>query len=387
MTNIKVVIGSNFGDEGKGLFVNKFASDSIQNNKSCIVVMSNGGAQRGHTVDLLNGKAHIFKHFGSGTFEGAHTYFPSQFILNPMEFHKEYLDLVENYKIYPISMFCGDCLWSLPWDAIVNQIIEEHRGEFRHGSCGMGIWETIVRYSKTYFPKISQFVSYNKEFQQEYLRTVRDGYFVHRLEENGINTIPEEWKDIWFNDNLIDNFISDVKFFFSHCEMTNIDFIKNYATIIFENGQGLLLDQNRMNVYGDNTTPSYTGSFNAYNIIKSLNIKDADIELAYISRTYMTRHGAGRFETECDKMILNPIMEDKNNITNPFQGKLRYGELNINGLNQRINEDAEKLKNEFNAKISVGITHTNEYQIDYSKIIADKIYLSDGPTKESVKII
>ena len=42
----------------------------------------------------------------------------------------------------------------------------------------MGIWETIVRYSKTYFPKISQFVSYNKEFQQEYLRTVRDGYFV-----------------------------------------------------------------------------------------------------------------------------------------------------------------------------------------------------------------
>ena len=52
MTNIKVVIGSNFGDEGKGLFVNKFASDSIQNNKSCIVVMSNGGAQRGHTVDL-----------------------------------------------------------------------------------------------------------------------------------------------------------------------------------------------------------------------------------------------------------------------------------------------------------------------------------------------
>ena len=169
--------------------------------------------------------------------------------------------------------------------------------------------------------------------------------------------------------------------------MTNIDFIKNYATIIFENGQGLLLDQNRMNVYGDNTTPSYTGSFNAYNIIKSLNIKDADIELAYISRTYMTRHGAGRFETECDKMILNPIMEDKNNITNPFQGKLRYGELNINGLNQRINEDAEKLKNEFNAKIAVGITHTNEYQIDYSKIIADKIYLSDGPTKESVKII
>ncbi len=130
------------------------------------------------------------------------------------------------------------------------------------------------------------------------MKNIRNGYFTRRLKENGISTIPEEWENIWFNDNLIDNFISDVKFFFEHCGMTDIDFIKNYATIIFENGQGLLLDQNRMNVYGDNTTPSYTGSFNAYNIIKSL-----------------------------------------------------------------------------------------EYQINYSKIIADKIYLSDSPTKESIKII
>ena len=79
-------------------------------------------------------------------------------------------------------------------------------------------------------------------------------------------------------------------------------------------------------------------------------------------------------------------------ITNSFREAQRLYQINeyelaLTYINDAIEEDSEKLKNEFNAKISVGITHTNEYQIDYSKIIADKIYLSDGPTKESVKII
>ena len=64
MTDIKVVVGANFGDEGKGLMTDYFCHQATSKNKSCIVVMSNGGAQRGHTVNLLDGKRHVFKHFG-----------------------------------------------------------------------------------------------------------------------------------------------------------------------------------------------------------------------------------------------------------------------------------------------------------------------------------
>ena len=60
---IKIVIGANFGDEGKGL-ITDFFSYCLPT----LVVMSNGGAQRGHTVDTADGKHHVFKHFGSGTF-------------------------------------------------------------------------------------------------------------------------------------------------------------------------------------------------------------------------------------------------------------------------------------------------------------------------------
>ena len=55
MKDIKIVIGANFGDEGKGLMVDYFSQKP-----NSIVVCSNGGAQRGHTVTTPNGIRHIF---------------------------------------------------------------------------------------------------------------------------------------------------------------------------------------------------------------------------------------------------------------------------------------------------------------------------------------
>ena len=57
MKNVKIVIGANFGDEGKGLMTDYFTSGSND-----IVVLSNGGAQRGHTVTKTNGIRHVFHH-------------------------------------------------------------------------------------------------------------------------------------------------------------------------------------------------------------------------------------------------------------------------------------------------------------------------------------
>lgn len=64
---IKVVIGANFGDEGKGLmtdyFCNKLSADG-----SVLNIRHNGGAQAGHTVVTPDDKRHVFSHFGAGSF-------------------------------------------------------------------------------------------------------------------------------------------------------------------------------------------------------------------------------------------------------------------------------------------------------------------------------
>lgn len=398
MVDVKVVLGSNFGDEGKGLMSDFFSHQATSSGKQCAVVLANGGAQRGHTVTTPDGFHHVFHHFGAGTFAGAASYCISDFILNPMTFVKEYLELAQlGYK--PKMFIESACRWSTPFDMIINQILEEARGENKHGSCGMGIWETVVRYQRTGDKNIpfSEFTLMPVEKQREYLRDIRDNYFFARLAEEGIFVLPEEWQDIVYSSNLIDHFINDMKFMEEHTSPAFTFPLNNFDSIVFENGQGLLLDQN-MAFYGNNTTPSATGSVNA---ITSLNkyFKDytdgVNIELCYVTRTYMTRHGVGRFETECRKSSINPDMFDETNVTNKFQDHLRYGELILPNLVDRVSADFRgafhnlSLTKHVNLTANIAVTHTNEHKIDYSRLkdqVVSNIYISDDRTRDSVKV-
>lgn len=53
MKDMKIVCGANWGDEGKGLMTDYFSQKP-----NSIVVCSNGGAQRGHTVTTPDGIRH-----------------------------------------------------------------------------------------------------------------------------------------------------------------------------------------------------------------------------------------------------------------------------------------------------------------------------------------
>ena len=74
-----IVIGANFGDEGKGLATN-FLAGNLDDN---IVVRFNGGGQAAHTVELDDGRRHIFHHISSGSFQGSPTFLTEHFIVNP----------------------------------------------------------------------------------------------------------------------------------------------------------------------------------------------------------------------------------------------------------------------------------------------------------------
>ena len=354
MPNVKVVIGSNFGDEGKGLMTDYFCAEASKRNESCIVALCNGGAQRGHTVVTPDGIRHVFHHFGSGTFARAATYFGEEYILNPLAFRKEYEEL-KALGYSPRVYSHWNCRWSTPYDMITNQILEDSRGKNRYGSCGMGIWETVLRYRNTINPSFQQFYNMTKDEQVALLKRIRDEYTSKRL----LKASPEvlqQWKYILESDNLIYNFIDDVQFLHSHVIFDYGRVLKQYDNVVFENGQGLLLDQRHVQYY-DNTTPSNTGIANPHIIIEKY-LPNADVEVCYVTRTYMTKHGAGDFECECDKSEINAHIEDKTNITNPYQGTIRYGRLDVDGLVERIKEDIGSI--DYN--VSLAVTHINEFE-------------------------
>src|SRR5258706_12121472 len=79
------VVGSAWGDCGKGAAVDKLASA----NPNSLVMRFNGGGQSGHTVTLPDGRRHIFSHFGSGALAGAPSHLSEHFVVNPRIFVKE----------------------------------------------------------------------------------------------------------------------------------------------------------------------------------------------------------------------------------------------------------------------------------------------------------
>lgn len=346
---IKVVIGASYGDEGKGFMTDYFCKKA---DKPCITVLHNGGSQRGHTVISPDGRRHVFHHFGSGTFNGSDTYFADSFIVNPMIFAQEYKELKPDINIY-----CSPtCMWSTPFDMMINQIIEDSRGDNRHGSCGYGIWETIVRCNNSETLEFPVFMLMDKSDKIDYLRNIRDKYMPARLKEVGVNKIPAEWEDIIYRDSIITHFIDDCIFFSGKIKYAGEYIPENYQSVVFEGGQGLLLSQDNDNPH---TTPSFTGAENPLRIINQLK-GDNNIEVCYVTRSYLTRHGAGGFPHECPKAEINPDMIDITNVPNDYQGTLRYGRINTEELKHRIYADFAKFSGFDNVKISLAVTHLNE---------------------------
>lgn len=394
MTKVKVVIGANFGDEGKGMMTDYFCSKAKERGENCLVICHNGGAQRGHTVTTPEGMRHVFHHFGSGTFVGADTYLSEKYILNPILFCQEYNELSAlGYK--PKVYVDKKCFYSTPYDMMLNQIIEENRGENRHGSCGIGIWETIVREesrpSVPYWDKNSASWEIKKDIYN-HAREIRENYCKERLKHMGINDIPKRWKEVFYSDNLLRRYTDDFLFMLKHVGFVNDNYIlRLYQNIVFEGGQGLLLDQNRKE-FGENTTPSNTGLINPNEMIKK--IPNAEIEVCYVTRTYLTRHGAGDFKTECNKGDINPLMEDLTNTPNRFQGSLRYGKIDLKELEARIDKD---FKCGCDWKLTLAVTHLNETNSCFSTIEEDNlsvkkftdkfdcIYASDGENRKYIK--
>lgn len=377
---IKVVIGANFGDEGKGLMTDYFCHQSTLRGEKTLVVLHNGGAQRGHTVVTPDGNRHVFHHFGSGTLVGADTYLSEEFVLNPMIFRQEWGEL-ESMKAIPKVYVNHTCRVTTPFDMILNQIIEESRDNARHGSCGMGIHETMIRDVCNY--PIEMWFDSSDEAKRYYLKEIRN-YLSERLLDFGINKIPDNWKEIVNSDLLIENFISELNFMGRNISIRFDRFIEYYDCVEFENGQGLLLDQNNTAHY-PHLTPSNTGIKNSLEIIAEMSCKP-DIEVCYVTRTYLTRHGAGRLDGECDKQEINPDMQDLTNVPNPHQGTLRYAKLIEKSLEERILKDFEPAR-KYGAKLSLAITHENEYDYVFSNTFKknfDCIYYSDGETRESV---
>ena len=397
--NVKVVIGSNYGDECKGLAAKYFCEESKQKyDLEALNILFNGGCQRGHTVDLKNGNRHVFHHFGSGTFSNAHTYFDDMFILNPMVFVQEYESLVSNFNTYPNCIVSPNCRVTTPYDIFINHIVEKLRGNNKHGSCGCGIWETEMRcYDPQYDLSYQDLCKLDDKKLNDYLKSIANEYLPKRLSFYCCKDIPIEYKDLCKSESLRQHYIDDFrkmqKILGNQRELSQlVDNDNKYKYIIYEGAQGLELDEDNIAAYPYVTASSTTSKNPLYSIQKL----DCDVEVCYVTRSYFTRHGAGYFPTECKKSDICNSIEDKTNVPNGFQDKIRYGKFDIKEFSRRINRDmclAKKIRPDVTFSLLISHLNYTDNEIcgncsinDLSKMV-DKVYLSNSKYSDEVVLM
>jgi len=329
---MKAVIGSQYGDEGKGLMVDYLAAQD----SSYIVVRTNGGAQAGHTVQTPDGRRHVFHHVGSGTFAGAKTHLSRFMIVNPITFNQEMRDLAALGEA-PVVSVDPSAYVSTPFDMLINQMVETHRGDARHGSCGLGIGETIERSEKGFELCVEDLA----DLKTGDLITLRKEWAEERCNQLGIMSDTTKIKEYleYFNDaRVIEAYLQDINVFLSNVTIKS-DHDLNTGKIIFEAAQGLLLDQ----TIGEfpYVTRSNTGLKNIAELVELIDIRH-QLDVFYMTRAYQTRHGAGPMPYEADIQEFFDV-NDPTNVPNDWQGALRYGYLGHDQYVDAIEKDLDSI--------------------------------------------
>jgi len=353
------IIGAHYGDEGKGLAVDYFAA----RRESVLVIRHNGGAQSGHTVETKS-QRFVFHELSSGSFRRADTFWAETYLPDLYKLAEEMEAFRVEAGFVPGIYADPDCCITTIDDVLINMLLEDLRGDARHGSCGMGINEADLRTKAGYgisFKRLmelasktmegadlnSQDVSPKTEEAAEELcselKRIRLEYSYKRLaeivqsaqteacmhfqkdadiDEVDVRLHNSKYYELLHNDEVLRNYAYEVM---ANLRFVRVESLRNlfprYSNHIFEAGQGLRLDGE----YPDSqphVTASRTGLTNVIRILDSIG-RQLD-EVVYVSRTYGTKHGAGPLKNEDSRLENKLKLQDRTNIYNPWQGSIRY---------------------------------------------------------------
>lgn len=324
-----IVIGLGYGDEGKGTITDALCRQFCAK----LVVRFNGGGNAAHTVCTPDGKRHIFSQFGSGTLAGAKTLLSRYMLVNPLAMINEaealravgVPDAMDRVYIDERAMI------TTPFHIALNRLREMSRGVNLHGSCGMGIGETmayaLAHPSESICAKDLRSPDLTKKLA--ILQQILMGEYSQLLLIRTENAEREMKRLCHPVSDIVMRYVDFAKRVHILSPQQTADLMSDHSLVVFEGAQGVLLDEDFG--FAPYTTWSKTTAVNARSILHEFNLPHRPTVIG-VTRTYSTRHGAGPFVSENPKL---PFV-DPNNPFNPWQKGFRVGDLDLVTLKYAI---------------------------------------------------
>ena len=283
MAKSLVVIGAQWGDEGKGKIID------ILTEKADLVVRFQGGHNAGHTL-VIDGEKTVLHLIPSGIFNDAKCLIGNGVVLHLPTIIKE-IEYLESKGIDVQSklMISSQCPLILPSHIAIDEAREKSLGKNAIGTTGRGI-------GPVYEDKVARRAVHVMDlFEEDLFRskltslTTYHNFLLEKLYESEGTDLEGTYKD-WMNHfNKIKNLIVDSS------EVVN-NLKSQGSNILFEGAQGSMLDI-------DQGTYPFVTSSNTLSGAASLGSGSGPLDIdgvLGITKAYATRVGSGPFPTEIE---------------------------------------------------------------------------------------
>lgn len=320
-----IVLDLGFGDSGKGLLTDFLA----RHTGATIVVRYNGGAQAGHNVVTAEGAHHTFAQIGAGSFvPEVRTFLSRHVVVHPTALlvearalsAKGVSDVLGRIRISERARIIT------PFHQAVGRIRELARGASRHGTCGVGVGETvkdalehpedaILAGDLRNVATLSRKVRRTRERKRDELRIL--AAFA------SLNPCLGRELAIFERDAIVDAWIEEACSLATRGlvvpDSTLGAWVAQEDTVVFEGAQGVLLDE----WWGFHPFTSWSccTAANAIELLAEWAPGTREKRVGVL-RAHMIRHGPGPLPTETD--VFRAAVFDHNR-RNEWQGPVRYG--------------------------------------------------------------
>lgn len=336
-----IVVGLGFGDEGKGTI-----TDYLTRTQGAThVVRFCGGPQAGHNIVTPDGRWHCFAQFGSGMFvPSTISCLGSDMLIEPEALlveadvlaSKDVEDVIERMIIDP------DCRVVTPMHKMVGQMLELWRGTAQHGSCGMGVGQTVFTSERGLSLTVGDLCVDGRGVEKtlQHLRTwaSEEGRWLLASREGVDSHAALHECFEYFRKRTEIGLLLGAYAKFARLAGHRVAPVREHVmqaleasdAVVFEGAQGALLDRRfGFAPYVTKTRPTAQG---AIDMLHSQ--EDCSATKIGVLRAYGHRHGAGPFVTE--DASLTTRLADEYNSENAWQGPFRLGWMDVVSLRYGI---------------------------------------------------
>jgi len=277
----KIVIGCQWGDEGKGKIVDLLAADAD------VITRFQGGANAGHTI-VIDDKKYILHLIPSGIMHpGKECYIGNGVVLDPFVF-KEEIDFLTGHGIdYKGRLWISPAAnLVLPYHKLIDAVEEKSRGTTNLGTTKRGIGPAYVdKVARHGIRIVDLFVPERLKKRLDYQKTLKAKYLEGSDDERA--DLDRTYRELLNLTELFHPLVVDVSLALHRA-------YDDGKTILFEGAQGSMLDVD-LGTYPFATSSNTTVG----GALTGLGIGPKMIdEVVGVIKAYTTRVGAGPFPTE-----------------------------------------------------------------------------------------